>query len=78
MRLKAQVQREKDGSYWAEVVDLPGCFASGDSFDELLEALKEAIGLCLDDRGPPSNAFETEVAEITVATAPAEPQPARA
>lgn len=76
MQLKAQVQREKDGSYWAEVVDLPGCFASGDSFDELLEALKEAIGLCLHDSGSPSSPAKIEVAEIVVATAPAEPQPA--
>jgi predicted RNase H-like HicB family nuclease len=30
---------------WAEVVDLPGCFASGRDADELREALAEAIGM---------------------------------
>jgi predicted RNase H-like HicB family nuclease len=34
---------------WAEVLDLPGCFASGTSLDELREALEEAIGLYLDE-----------------------------
>lgn len=36
---------DEDGGYWAEVEELPGCFASGDTFDELLEALSEAVGL---------------------------------
>lgn len=37
----------EDGSLWAEVLDLPGCFASGDTMDELVDALTEAIGLYL-------------------------------
>lgn len=75
MRLKVRVQHE-EGSYWAEVPELPGCFASGDTFDELLEALQEAIGLCLEDAGPASGPLGLEVAEMTVATGPAAPQPA--
>lgn len=39
--------REEDGMLWAEVEDLPGCFASGSHMDELLEAAAEAIGLYL-------------------------------
>jgi predicted RNase H-like HicB family nuclease len=37
----------EDGSLWAEVPDVPGCFASGDTQDELLESLTEALSLCL-------------------------------
>jgi predicted RNase H-like HicB family nuclease len=44
----ARVHREDDGTYWAQVVDLPGCFASGDSLDELGDALREAVALYLD------------------------------
>lgn len=44
MDLPARVHQE-GGSYWAEVVELPGCFASGDDLDELKEALAEAIFL---------------------------------
>lgn len=44
------LHQEEDGSFWAEVVELPGCFASGDNLDELREALEEAISLYLHDR----------------------------
>jgi predicted RNase H-like HicB family nuclease len=44
----ARVHQE-DGSFWAEVLDLPGCFASGGSLDELREALEEAVALYLTD-----------------------------
>lgn len=44
----ARVHQE-DGSLWAEVLDLPGCFASGESLDDLRAALEEAIALYLDD-----------------------------
>jgi len=44
-----KVHHEDDGSTWAEVLDLPGCFASGDSMEELWDALGEAISLYLDD-----------------------------
>jgi predicted RNase H-like HicB family nuclease len=41
------VNEEDDGSYWAEVKELPGCFASGFSIEELQEALLEAMQMCL-------------------------------
>ena len=40
---------EEDGSVWAEVAELPGCFASGKDLDELMEAMNEAVSLYLDD-----------------------------
>jgi predicted RNase H-like HicB family nuclease len=48
MDLTALIHTEGDG-YWAEVQELPGCFATGDTVDELLEALREGISLCLDE-----------------------------
>lgn len=48
MEFKAKVHHE-DGAYWAEVVELPGCFASGKTLDELREALDEAVALYLSD-----------------------------
>ena len=44
MELTARVHQE-DGSYWAEVVELPGCFASGETLDELRVAVDEAVRL---------------------------------
>ena len=40
----------EDGAYWAEVVELPGCFASGRTLDELKEALQEAVTFYLEDQ----------------------------
>jgi predicted RNase H-like HicB family nuclease len=48
MDLTARVVRER-GAYWAEVSELPGCFASGETLDELMAALREAIALYVDD-----------------------------
>jgi predicted RNase H-like HicB family nuclease len=48
MELTAAIHHE-DGSYWAERPELPGCFAAGDSFDELFKSLHEGIRLYLAD-----------------------------
>ena len=40
---------EDDGMLWAEVNELPGCFASGETLDQLREALEEAISLYVTD-----------------------------
>lgn len=40
---------DDDGSLWAEVAELPGCFASGDTLPELWDNLQEAVGLYLSD-----------------------------
>ncbi len=37
----------EEGSYWAEVEQMPGLFASGDTQEELQEALVEAMGMYL-------------------------------
>jgi predicted RNase H-like HicB family nuclease len=44
-----RVYDAEDGTLWAEVIDLPGCFASGDTLDELREALQETISLYVTD-----------------------------
>lgn len=46
-----RVHRESADDVWAEVVELPGCFASGRDMSELREALAEAIGLYLSEPG---------------------------
>jgi predicted RNase H-like HicB family nuclease len=35
--------------FWAEVVQLPGCFATGHTREDLEESLREAISLYLQD-----------------------------
>lgn len=43
MKLKIIVHQAEEGGYWAEVPALPGCATQGDSFEELLQNLYEAI-----------------------------------
>jgi predicted RNase H-like HicB family nuclease len=50
LTVTAHVRHEGDW-YWAEVEELPGCFASGKTLDELTEALSEAVVLYLQDDG---------------------------
>jgi len=35
----------EEGGYWAEVPVLPGCFSQGETVEETLENIKEAIDL---------------------------------
>lgn len=37
------IYQEEDGTFWGEVAELPGCFSQGETVDELLEHMKEAI-----------------------------------
>lgn len=49
MELDVVVHQDAEtGNYWAEVAQLPGCFAAGSSRAELLESLEEAVGLYLE------------------------------
>jgi predicted RNase H-like HicB family nuclease len=48
---------------WAEVEELPGCFASGWDMEELNEALAEAISLYLSEPGHEVHVDLKELAE---------------
>ena len=43
MKLKIIVHNAEEGGYWAEVPAIPGCATQGDTFEELLANLYEAI-----------------------------------
>jgi predicted RNase H-like HicB family nuclease len=43
MKIKAIVHDAEEGGFWAEVPALPGCATEGETIEELLENLKEAI-----------------------------------
>ena len=47
MKLKVVVHEAEEGGYWAEVPAIPGCATQGDSFDELLSNIYEAVEGCL-------------------------------
>ncbi len=43
MKIKAVIHPAEEGGYWAEVPALPGCITEGDTMDEVLVNLKDAI-----------------------------------
>jgi len=47
MKLKVIVHEAEEGGYWAEVPAIPGCVTEGETFEELLENLYEAVEGCL-------------------------------
>jgi predicted RNase H-like HicB family nuclease len=49
MKYTVVLQRESDGGYVATVPALPGCVSQGDSREEALRNIEEAIGLYLED-----------------------------
>ena len=47
MKIKVVVHEAEEGGYWAEVPSIPGCATQGESFEELLGKLYEAVEGCL-------------------------------
>lgn len=64
MDLTARIHLE-DGSYWADVAELPGCFASGDTLDELFESLKEGAAMYLAGDGGQNGPLHVASATLT-------------
>lgn len=47
MKLKVIVHEAEEGGFWAEVPSIPGCATQGETFEELLANLYEAVEGCL-------------------------------
>lgn len=47
MKLKVIIHEAEEGGYWAEVPAIMGCATQGETFEELLENIYEAIEGCL-------------------------------
>ena len=66
MNIKIYLEPSEDGGYTAVVPSLPGCISEGDTKEEAIKNIKEAIELYLepveDDILTTSNAEEFEVA----------------
>jgi predicted RNase H-like HicB family nuclease len=68
MKLKIIVHDAEEGGYWAEVPAIPGCASQGETMEELIRNIREAIEGCLSvelvgqDEGQPTG----RVLEIAV------------
>jgi predicted RNase H-like HicB family nuclease len=67
MKIKVVVHEAEEGGYWAEVPAIPGCATEGDTFEELLQNLYEAVEGCLSvDIASPQTADKDRVVEIAI------------
>jgi predicted RNase H-like HicB family nuclease len=47
MKVKVVIHEAEEGGFWAEVPAIPGCATQGDTFEELLKNLYEAVEGCM-------------------------------
>ena len=50
MKFNITIERDEDGRYVAECTDLPGCLSEGETLEETMENISEAIIGCLKSR----------------------------
>ncbi len=67
MNIKAVIHSAEEGGYWAEVPALPGCITEGDTIDEIVANLKDAIESWLEVANERQMAQSTDqIVEIAV------------
>jgi len=67
LKIKVVVHEAEEGGYWAEVPAIPGCATQGETFEELLSNLYEAVEGCLSvDVDIPQSTPKDRVLEIAV------------
>ena len=47
MKIKVLVHEAEEGGYWAEFPSIPGCVTQGETMEELISNIHEAIEGCL-------------------------------
>jgi predicted RNase H-like HicB family nuclease len=67
MKVKVLIHEAEEGGYWAEVPAIPGCATQGETFEELLKNLYEAVEGCLSvDVEVPHSTGKDRIVEIVV------------
>jgi len=67
MKIKVVIHEAEEGGYWAEVPAIPGCATQGETLEELLQNLYEAIEGCLSvDIAEPKSDGKERILEIAV------------
>jgi predicted RNase H-like HicB family nuclease len=67
MKIKVIVHDAEEGGFWAEVPAIPGCATQGETMEDLLYNLKEAIEGCLSvDVAEPKPGGKERILEIAV------------
>ncbi len=67
MKFNVTIDQDEDGVWIVECPSIPGCVSQGETREEALENVKEAIALCLEVRAEKGLPLTIETAEIEVA-----------
>jgi predicted RNase H-like HicB family nuclease len=64
LKIKVIVHEAEQGGYWAEVPAVPGCATQGETMEELMANVHEAIEACLSvNDGRPESTGKDKVLE---------------
>lgn len=67
LKIKVVVHEAEEGGYWAEVPAIPGCATQGQTIEELVANLHEAVEGCLSlDVKEPKSTGKDRVLEIAL------------
>ena len=67
MKFNVTIDRDEDGVWVVECPAIPGCVSQGETKDEALENIKEAIALCLEVRAERGMPLTIETRQVEVA-----------
>ncbi len=66
MTFNITIERDEDGIYIVECPSIPGCVSQGETKDEALENIKDAIKLCLEVRAEKGLPLTIETRQVEV------------
>lgn len=67
MKLTVTIDRDEDGVWIVECPSIPGCVTQGDTKDEALSNIREAIELCMEVRAEQGLPLTVETRQVEVA-----------
>ncbi len=67
MKLTVTIDRDEDGLWIVECPSIPGCVSQGDTKDEALSNIREAIELCMEVRAERGLPLTVETRQVEVA-----------
>jgi predicted RNase H-like HicB family nuclease len=66
MIFNVTIDRDEDGFWIVECPSIPGCFSQGDTKDEALKNIKDAIKICLEVRAERGMPLTVETSQVEV------------
>lgn len=67
MKLTVTIDRNEDGIWIVECPSIPGCVSQGDTKDEAIANIREAIALCIEVRAEQGLPLTVETRQVEVA-----------